>query len=201
MLAACESISLPSSSSTPLWTPAPPPDTAAPAPRFTPGDEFWFTTGDGAIVVEVFAGRDDGLLVFRRDLDHETRYMTPHLALVRRVRPFGSDRRFDPDDGRLSFPLVVGKKWHRSFRTWRSDGSRTTRRTRTCTVTGYGTIAVPAGHFAAYRVRCTLRTAGRGEAVREDLFYAPAIGRIVARIGGIDGPDIYLSEYRRAGAP
>ena len=172
-------------------------EVVAERPTFTVGDEFWFDTGDGSIFVEVFSGTEDGLLVFRRDMEQETFYYSPDLALVEVRNPFESDERYKPDDGLLEFPLSIGKTWNRSFRVWRSDGERTVQRTRQCEVLDYGQAKVPAGSFASFRIECRVRELGRPSIVREEIVYAPAVGRVIARYS-LDGSDVRLVEFSRA---
>lgn len=167
-------------------------------PAFTVGDEFWFDTRGGSIFVEVFAGEDNGRLVFRRDLQQETFLYTPDLALIAIRRPFGSDQRFDPHDGRLEFPLKVGKTWARTFRVSSTDAQRTVQRTRRCEVIDAGQASVPAGRFAALRIECTLRELGASRVVREEVVYAPAVGRIIAHSTRDRSVDVRLTEFSRA---
>lgn len=175
-------------------------DVPAERPSFTPGDEFWFDTGDGAILVEVFVGAQDGLLAFERAQQDEVLYYSPDLALVEVRRPFGADQRFDPDDGALDFPLAPGKRWTRDVRVRSSDTLETSQRRRSCEVLDTGWVAVPAGRFAAYRIACTVRTLGAARTTHEDVYYAPAVGRIVLhRVAGRFG-DLQLIEFTRAGA-
>ena len=167
-------------------------------PTFTVGDEFWFDSRDGSIFVEVFAGEENGRLVFRRDLQQETFLYTPDLALVTIRRPFGSDQRFDPDDGRLEFPLRVGKTWERTFRVSSTGSQRTVQRTRRCEVIDAGQASVPAGRFAALRIECTLRELGARGIVHEEIVYAPAVGRIIAQLTRGRSVDVRLTEFSRA---
>lgn len=167
-------------------------------PTFSVGDEFWFDTSDGAIVVEVFSGEEDGLLVFRRNLQNETFYYSPDLALVKVRRPFGSDQWFDPDDGLLEFPLTVGKTWSRTFRVRSTGRRRSAQRTRRCEVVSAGQANVPAGSFAAYRIDCTLRELGHGRVAHEEIIYAPVVGRVISHYSGVRGADIRLTEFSRA---
>lgn len=177
------------------------PAAAAPAPAerpsFTVGDEFWFDTGDRSIIVEVFDGEEDGLLVFRRSLQSEARYYTPDLALARIWRPFGTDQWFKPDNGMLEFPLTVAKTWVRSFRVVSSGSAHTVERTRSCQAVDTGQVSVPAGSFAAFRIECTLRELGSARVVEEEYFYAPAVGRIILYRTHDGGSDIRLTEFTR----
>ena len=167
-------------------------------PSFTAGDEFWFDAGDGAIFVDVYTGMEDGLLAFDRGLQDEVLYYSPDLSLVKVRRPFGADQWYDPDSGALDFPLAPGKTWTRDFRVRWSDTVETIRRKRSCEVLDTGWVEVPAGRFAVYRIACIVRELGAAQAVHEDVFYAPQIGRIVLRrISGSFG-DRQLIEFTRA---
>jgi len=176
-------------------------DTETGPPTFTPGDEFWFHRGAGSIVLEVFTGMEDGLLVFRRDLENETRYYSRGLSLVKVLRPLGTDRWFDPDDGVLDFPLAVGKTWTRTFDTWTSRTLRRVQRRRACEVVDAGQATVPGGSFAAYRIDCTLRELAKAPVVHEEFLYAPAVGRIIQHYTADDGIVSQLTEFTRAPAP
>ena len=167
-------------------------------PQFTVGDEFWFDTDDRSIIVEVFAGVQDGRLVFRRDSQQEVLVFSPDLALVEIQRPFGSDRLFDPDNGMLEFPLFVGKTWTRDFGVWSPDRQGRSNRSRSCAVVDAGQANVPAGSFAAYRVECTLRELGGTSAAREEILYAPEVGRVIVHFSRDRGIDTRLIEFSRA---
>lgn len=167
-------------------------------PSFNLEDEFWYRAGRRAIVIEVFKGEEDGLLVFYRPNEQEYWYFTPDLALTKIRRPFGTDRWFKPDDGQLDFPLTPGKTWARDFRIVSADGSREVRRSRKCQVADSGELEIAGERLAAFRILCTLRTFGEVSEGREEVYYAPEIGRIVLRQSIEGGPDWRLFEYTRA---
>lgn len=175
-----------------------PSDAEASRPTFSVGDEFWFDTGELSILVEVFAGEEDGLLVFRRELKNESLYYSRDLALVKILRRFGADQWFDPDDGMLDFPLKVGKTWRKSYQVMSSDSLETVHRTRDCRVVDVGQISVPAGRFAAYRVECTARALGDARVAHEEIFYAPSVGRVILHRTRDGAVDIRLTEFSRA---
>ena len=166
-------------------------------PTFSAGDEFWFSDGR-SIVVETFAGQHDGRLVFKIRSRQETYYYSADLALVEIRRPFGSDQVYKPDNAMLSFPLTVGKSWGRRFRVISFDGSPSVQRTRRCEVVGTGQTEVPAGTFATFRVKCTMRQLGARRLVHEELHYAPAVGRIILRRTSRPTTTIRLTEFTRA---
>lgn len=174
-----------------------PAEAEAARPTFTVGDEFWFSDGR-SIFVEIFTGRKDGRLAFESGTRQETAYYTPDMALVEVRRPFGTDQVYRPDNGMLNFPLKVGKIWQRRFRVISSDGSPTVQRIRRCEVVRSGRTEVPAGTFATFRVECRTHRPGARRFDREELHYAPAVGRIILRRTWIPIRTVRLTEFSRA---
>lgn len=166
-------------------------------PTFSVGDEFWFSDGR-SIFVEFFAGREDGRLVFKSRSRQETAYYSPDMALVEVRRPFGTDQVYKPDNAMLSFPLSVGKSWVRRFRVTSFDGSPRVQRTRRCEVVDTGRTEVPAGIFATFRIKCTMRQLGASGIVREEMHYAPTVGRIILRHTSRPIRTNRLTEFTRA---
>lgn len=89
---------------------------------------------------------------------------------------------YQPSDGKLQFPLFVGKSWSASYiyRTgsWAASGERQAK------VVGVERVETPAGAFDAFKVEQTVSWSGtegnRGQGVtRETDWYAPAVGRFV----------------------
>lgn len=181
--------------------------TAAPAvtaevgrPSFTPGDEFWYTTARSTFV-EVFEGEEDGHLLFDRGVADQLLVYSPDLALEEVRTSAGLRRAYLPDDGRLEFPLRVGKTWERSYKVFNAGGGRHVQRTRACQVAERGFATVPAGRFAVLRIDCALSEVTAAEVVREQVFYAPEVGRIILRRSERQGYRERLLEYTRAAPP
>ncbi|RDU99743.1 hypothetical protein DWV00_04810 [Trinickia dinghuensis] len=89
---------------------------------------------------------------------------------------------FEPSDGKLQFPMSVGKTWSSSS-IYRS-GSWASAVERQATVVGVEQVRTSAGVFAAFKIEITASWSGtegnRGEGTaRETDWYAPAVGRIV----------------------
>jgi len=191
-LAACETPT--------IYEPAP--DTATPAvarqPSFTPGDEFWFQVDGTSILVEKFIGVEDGLLAFRREIENETRFYSPDMALVRIEPAFSEFEFIEPDDGELVFPLTVGDTWTRNYRLRTESSVYAGRHTRECEVLDRGQLTSQAGTFGVFRIACTLRDLDEAIPSRGEVLYAPEVGRIVYRrtLGG--GTDLNLIEFTRA---
>lgn len=89
---------------------------------------------------------------------------------------------YQPSDGKLQFPLFVGKSWSASYvyRTgsWAASGDRQAK------VVGVERVETPAGAFDAFEIEQTVSWSGtegnRGHGItRETDWYAPAVGRIV----------------------
>ncbi|VBU66030.1 TapB family protein [Burkholderia pseudomallei] len=97
---------------------------------------------------------------------------------------------YQPSDGKLQFPLFVGKSWSASYvyRTgsWAASGDRQAK------VVGVERVETPAGAFDAFKVEQVVSWSGiagnRGQGItRETDWYAPAVGRI-ARMDFVDQP-------------
>ncbi|WP_028224485.1 TapB family protein [Paraburkholderia ferrariae] len=89
---------------------------------------------------------------------------------------------FEPSDGKLQFPMSVGKTWSSSsvYRSgsWASDVERQAK------VVGVEQVETPAGVFAAFKIEMTASWSGtegnRGEGTaRETDWYAPSVGRVI----------------------
>lgn len=89
---------------------------------------------------------------------------------------------FEPSDGKLQFPLAVGKTW-KSSSVYRS-GSWASEVERQAKVVGVEQVQTPAGAFASFKIEMTASWSGtegnRGEGTaRETDWYAPAVGRVI----------------------
>lgn len=89
---------------------------------------------------------------------------------------------YEPSDGKLQFPLSVGKRWSDSY-VYRS-GTWTSQVDRTAKVVGVERIHTQAGDFDAFRIEQSTSWSGASGnggygGTRETEWYAPAVGRIV----------------------
>ena len=166
-------------------------------PSFTEGDEFWFTTQRDTFV-EVYEGEEDGLLLFRRGASLVTRAYTPDLSLAQIPYLRGPARALHPGQRAAGFSAQVGKTWERVYRTFDAAGGPQVRRTRACQVAERGVMTVPAGTFEVLRIDCSLSELGVVEVTREQVFYAPEVGRIILRRTERRGDRERLYEYTRA---
>jgi len=90
--------------------------------------------------------------------------------------------RYEPSDGRLKFPLAVGKQWSSTYVA--RAGSWTAKCDRTSSVVAVERVKVPAGEFDAFRIEQRVAWAGMGASRGSGLtlehdWYAPTVGRIV----------------------
>ncbi len=112
------------------------------------------------------------------------------------------DRRRDPVDARLTWPLWVGKRWTCHYVQRAADGSGLPI-LATYTCDAIETVTVPAGTFDALRIWRRARPAVEGEFLdaTEVGWYAPAVGWFVRRLA--DGTLTELREFDRQapGAP
>lgn len=194
LLAACET----PTTYVPLAATAAGAQEPAARPSFSPGDEFWYNLGGDTILVEVYEGMTEGLHAFRRDLDNETHYLTPDMALARIERAFGEDEFFDPDNGDLEFPLAPGKTWSRTYRVRTERTVFSTQRRRRCEVLDVGRFQSEAGQFLAHRIACSASGLGDANLVQEEVLYAPAVGRVVHRRVLGRGAVVTLIDHFRA---
>ncbi|WP_206954121.1 TapB family protein [Trinickia acidisoli] len=89
---------------------------------------------------------------------------------------------YQPSDGKLQFPLFVGKSWSASY-VYRA-GSWAARGEREAKVVAVERVETSAGAFDAFKVEQVVSWSGtegnRGQGVtRETDWYAPSVGRIV----------------------
>ncbi len=169
-------------------------------PSFTVDDEFWYTT-NRRTYVEVYEGEEDGLLLFSRGTGLDTLAYTPDLALKQVRSGSGVRKTYTPDDGRLDFPLRLGKTWQLTYRVFDVGGGPQVQRTRACAVVERGVASVPAGQFEVLRIDCELRQIGVLDPVVEQVYYAPEVGRIILRLNERRGYRERLLEYTRAAPP
>ncbi|MEM7224031.1 MAG: hypothetical protein AAF495_13700 [Pseudomonadota bacterium] len=167
------------------------------APSFAVGDEFWYST-NRSVYVEVFEGEEDGRLLFRRGGGSETLVFSDQMALVQLRDQAGVRETYDPDDGRLAFPLTLGKTWERTYQVFDTGGGPQVQRTRACQVAERGFATVPAGRFEVFRIDCALSELKVVEVQREQVFYAPEIGRIILRLSERRGYRERLLEFNPA---
>ena len=89
---------------------------------------------------------------------------------------------YEPSDGKLQFPLSVGKRWSLSY-VYRT-GTWTSQVDRTAKVVGVERIHTAAGDFDTFRIEQATSWSGASGnggygGSRETEWYAPAVGRIV----------------------
>jgi hypothetical protein len=179
---------------TPPATEAQPATPLAERPQFTRGDTWTFSFYNDETRRETwtFLSERDGLLVFahrttsaqKEESSRGEILYTPDLAVVRlnKAEFFRSQAftglvnkrliEYQPHDGRLQFPLTVGKAWATEF-TERA-GVREAPIISRARVTEYTSVTVPAGTFEAFKVETTFAPK-RGDPVWRTEWFAPAV--------------------------
>jgi len=89
---------------------------------------------------------------------------------------------YEPSDGKLQFPLSVGKRWSMSY-VYRT-GTWTSQVDRTAKVVGVERVQTPAGDFDAFRIEQSTSWSGSSGnggygGTTETEWYSPAVGRVI----------------------
>jgi len=148
------------------------------SPTRSVGDTFTFKW-PGQNVVRTYIGQKDGLNCFldRASSGQQSEScFTSEDNLVRRVGTW-EPRVTTPHDGRLSFPLSVGKQWQVSYEVAGADPRYRMRRI-TAAVVSYEKVTVPAGTFDAFKILARDVAWGAQHGFRITEYYSPTLGRI-----------------------
>jgi hypothetical protein len=148
------------------------------SPTRSVGDTFTFKWG-GQNVVHTYIGQKDGLNCFLDRVSsgqQSESCFTSEDNLVRRVGTW-EPRVTTPHDGRLSFPLFVGKQWEVSYEVAGAD-PRYRMRKITARVVAYEKVTVPAGTFDAFTILARDVAWGEKHGFQITEYYSPTLGRI-----------------------
>jgi hypothetical protein len=148
------------------------------SPTRSVGDSFTFKWVDQN-VVHTYIGQKDGLNCFLDKASNGQQSescFTSEDNLVRRVGTW-EPRVTTPHDGRLSFPLFVGKQWEVSYEVAGADPRYRMRRI-TARVVSYEKVIVPAGTFDAFKILARDVAYGAHHGFQITEYYSPMLGRI-----------------------
>ena len=83
------------------------------------------------------------------------------------------------DAGYLNFPLWIGGKWYFSYNVISRDFNIPVPLDHSCGVISYKKIAVRAGSFEAFEIRCNWKARGYDDSGQDTYWYAPKAKHII----------------------
>lgn len=153
------------------------------------GDAFIYDTGR----VEIYAGRTNKGLTWKslsgRQYVRDDSFFVPILDVNRKNKRVSSEVRGDVDKpwelkpgARARFSVVSDVERREKGAKWDTAESRRSAEFWECRVGQARTVAVPAGSYASYPVRCDRYSASSMRVLKREIwYYAPKLGHYVRR--------------------
>lgn len=167
-------------------------------PSFTPGDSYTYKLihADRTFTLTFEGKTAEGHLGFQREMWNgrvRKDIFTAELNVLIR----GKKQTFEPHNGRLRFPLSVGKKWEHSYTIFNHRGPNTRDRKRQCSVTAFEKKKVIAGTFNAFKIECENYLEDRPSPRYVEDWYAPRLGVIIKHTNQNTGKGYELQSFAK----